>query len=522
MTAPAPAAWSAQRRAGVATNVAIQLACLLAVLIGLNWISSRRYARWDLTAQAEYSLGDKTRQLLGRIGEGEAKYQVVVFYAPDEYGAWEAALRKTKDILEEYRTNSHGRIEYEVLSLYTGGREAVMDAVKRHKIRTEQFSPNDVLFKKGDTERIVNLSEFFQQDWSSAPQGQPPKLTAFNGEQIITSTLQALSQEKPIVIGFTAGHEESSPAKAGGEGYSIFARQILEKREGYEIRQIQIGGPEGVPKGVDLVLVAGPLRDFTESDVRNLKLYLNAGGRALFLLDAYPDRDGRKLVILNAFLAEWGIIAGHDLVIADADSALAVEIPGEGGTSLRTKDPTMFRPAKYENRHLITSKFDSDKEIHFVGACSVLIDPKQAPEGIKTTVLVYTNADTFATPLFPQVKTFVAGKCMDGPFGLAAAAEGKIKGNAGPETRIVVIGDSTALCDGIWGMKVARPDLVLNSIRWLANQEYIIGVDPKTPEDRSLVLTDSEDGYVFRVAVFFLPLIAIAFGGTMWLTRRSQ
>lgn len=522
MTAPAPAAWSAQRRAGVATNVAIQLACLITALIGINWISSRRYSRWDMTAQAEYSLSDKTRQLLARIGEGEAKYQVILFYAPDEYGAWEAALQKTKDILEEYRTNSHGRIDYEVLSLYTGGREAVMDAVKRHKIRTEQFTANDVLFKKGDTERIVNLTEFFEQDWSSVPHGQPPKLTAFNGEQIITSTLQALSQDKPIVIGFTTGHEESSPEKAGNDGYATFARQILEKREGYAVRQVQIGGPEGVPKGVDVVVVAGPLRDFSEGDVRNLKIWLNAGGRVLFLLDACTDRDDRKLVVLNTFLAEWGIIAGHDLVIAEADFALSVEIPGQGGSSIRTKDPTMFLPAKYDDRHPVTSKFDSGKEIHFVGACSVLVDPPQAAEGIKPTVLVYASTHSWAETEFPRNKVFTPGKDMDGPFGIAAAASGHVKGNAGPETRIVVIGDSTALCDALWGMKVARPDLVLNSIRWLAGQEYLISVDPKRPEDRSLVMTEAQDSYVFRVAVFFLPLISIAFGGTMWLSRRSQ
>ena len=96
-----------------------------------------------------------------------------------------------------------------------------------------------------------------------------------------------------------------------------------------------------------------------------------------------------------------------------------------------------------------------------------------------------------------------------------------MKGSTGDEMRLVVIGDSSTVANGVQRM-FPPPDLMVNSIRWLAKQEYLISVDPKRPEDRSLNLTPAQDDYVFRVCVLLLPALAIAFGITMYLTRRSQ
>ena len=57
-----------------------------------------------------------------------------------------------------------------------------------------------------------------------------------------------------------------------------------------------------------------------------------------------------------------------------------------------------------------------------------------------------------------------------------------------PETRIVVFGDSDFASNGYLGIPGNR-DLFLNSVNWLAQQENLISIRPRDPEDRRVTLT---------------------------------
>ena len=52
-----------------------------------------------------------------------------------------------------------------------------------------------------------------------------------------------------------------------------------------------------------------------------------------------------------------------------------------------------------------------------------------------------------------------------------------------PETRLVAIGDSDFASNGALGVSGNR-DLFLNTINWLAQQENLIAIRPRDPEDR--------------------------------------
>ena len=59
---------------------------------------------------------------------------------------------------------------------------------------------------------------------------------------------------------------------------------------------------------------------------------------------------------------------------------------------------------------------------------------------------------------------------------------------------IVAIGDSDFASNGALGVQGNR-DLFLNTINWLAQQENLIAIRPRDPEDRRITLTaDQERG----------------------------
>lgn len=518
MTAPAPQ-WGTRARFGAAGTVGLQLMLVLAIVAAANWISSRRYRRWDWTDDVTYTLGDKTLQLLNRIADGDAKYHVVAFYLPDEYGAWESALKRTQDLMEEYRTRSRDRVTFELVPVASVGGGGVQAAQKKHDIRS-QIGLNDVVFKRGERERVVNLREFFGQRWDDVGLRGAPKLTSFNGEAIVTSTLQVLSQDKPVVLAFTTGHQESSPQDMEGPGeWGAFAHAILTQREGYTPRILPLPPGAGVPSDVDVVVIAGPKRDFNEGEITALQSHLAAGGRILVTLDSGPEMFDRPLPNLYRFLGGLGVKPQVDFVM-DAENAPEMYVPVPGGMQ-RQKDPGSFFLSGF-GRHPVTQKFDTEKQISVVGACSLFLDRDAAPEGMAVIELARCGSNGWGEMDFPRDREMTPNRDAPGPLTIAAAVSGRMRGSTAPEEmRLVVIGDSTGQANGLQE-ELRSWDLLLNSIRWLARQEYLISVDPKVPEDRTLILDERSDSYVFRVCVLLLPLLALAFGLTMYMTRRSQ
>ncbi|MEK7469410.1 MAG: GldG family protein [Planctomycetota bacterium] len=520
MTAPAPAPhWGTKARFGVASAVGLQLLLLAGIIVAANWISTRRYRRWDWTDDVTYTLGDGTKQLLGKISAEDKKYQIVAFYLPDEDGAWESALKRTQDLLEEYRTRSRDRIEWEIVSVASVGGGGVQAAQKKHDLRS-QIGANDVVFKRGETERVVNLREFFGQQWDDMGPRGVPKLTSFNGEAIVTSTLKVLSQDKPIVLAFTTGHEEVSTEDMQGPAeWGAFSNGLLRQREGYSVRTLSLPPGASVPQDASVLVIAGPKRDFNEGELTSVQVFLARGGRLLVTLDSGPEMSDRPLPNLYKFLGGMGITP-QTLMVLDPDNSPEQLVQVPGGFQ-RKKDIGTFFLSGFDRKHPVTGKFDADKNVAMLGACALFLEKDAVPEGLTLTELARCGSDGWGEKDYPRDQKMTPDRDEPGPLTVAAAVSGRLKGSTvEDEMRLVVIGDTTGQANGIQ-KELRSPDLVLNSIRWLAKQEYLIGVDPKVPEDRSLILTPKQDDYVFRVCVILLPSLAIAFGLTMFMTRRS-
>jgi ABC-type uncharacterized transport system involved in gliding motility auxiliary subunit len=63
--------------------------------------------------------------------------------------------------------------------------------------------------------------------------------------------------------------------------------------------------------------------------------------------------------------------------------------------------------------------------------------------------------------------------------------------------------------------------LFANAVHWLSGAEKQIGIPPKTPEQTSLSLTDSQVQKIAIASVAGLPLLAVLLGIWVWYRRRD-
>ena len=88
-----------------------------------------------------------------------------------------------------------------------------------------------------------------------------------------------------------------------------------------------------------------------------------------------------------------------------------------------------------------------------------------------------------------------------------------------PETRVAVIGDSDFAANFGLGIQGNR-DLFLNTINWLAQQENLIAIRPREPDDRRVTLTADQQRNVLWIALLIIPGGVGALGVYSWWGRR--
>ena len=84
----------------------------------------------------------------------------------------------------------------------------------------------------------------------------------------------------------------------------------------------------------------------------------------------------------------------------------------------------------------------------------------------------------------------------------------------------MVVGDSDFAANFALGIQGNR-DLFLNIVNWAAQQENLISIRPKDPEDRRLTLTASQQNTLFWASIIAVPAIIWGAGIYSWSRRRG-
>jgi len=309
--------------------------------------------------------------------------------------------------------------------------------------------------------------------------------------------------------------------ESGASGYSLF-KQMLE-RDNYKVRTealkpaaadtnkpLAIGqAPQvasvAIPRDCTVTVIAGPKNDYPAPVVSAIKTYVEGGGRALFLLDS-PLRLGRSEPPtenegLLRLLADWGVTANKDLVL---------DLSGVG--QLLDLGPEVPFVLRYEP-HAITEPMS---RVPTVYPLTRSLDIKSTD---KTAVskLVDTSEESIGTTSIGPRGEVDPKKGKKGPLTLAAAGTY----NGATQGRFVVLGTSVAAQNSLVGSRpLDNRDLMLNITNWLASDEELISIRPKSPEDRPLNMTTARLRAAFWLSIFVLPLAVVGAGLATWWKRR--
>ena len=466
---------------------------LTVVLIGVlfimgNYLSSRHYARWDFTRQQFTALSDQTRQTLAHLQE---PLSITVFYQSNH-----RLYPMIKDLLAEYE-----RVSPQVQVQYVDPEQDIAQA--RQLVTEFQLDPNDpdafhlVIFKSGSRHKYISDTDLAEYDYSAQEMTARPPLKSFKGEEAFTSTIVSLTQGEASLVWLTTGHGEKSSGNAEQMGISNLKRYL--EQQNLKVEEVNLLQRTEIPSEVKLIIIAGPTRRFTEQELLLLQTALERGGRLLALIDPLTDTG------LDSLLERWGILLGMDIVVDPAR-----QLPFVSAANLFVTDYT---------EHPITKKMKTLMTLFPLARSVRLVSPK--PQGLTVTPLALTSAEGWG-----ETKTSVAkfqfdeGEDLRGPVSIAAAVERAATTPGGAPARLVVIGDSDFFIDAQLN-NVGNRDFLMGAVYWLIEQEYRIGISPKTLQTFKLNLTAIQLSNILWISLLAMPLGCALLGVGMWWRRRK-
>lgn len=478
-----------ETRLGAMTSVSV--IAVLAILIGVNYLVSRRDKRWDLTAGGTFTLSDQTTKVLNGL---KTPVKVLVFERPGE------GFQRFRDALGPYEYVSRNvQVEY-------------VDA-DRQPARVKEYN-------------VLNYGTVVME------YGGRRENVMSDREQDLTNALIKVTTGRQIKAYFVQGHGEKDSAGSDRNGYSS-AVDLL-KRDNYTVDKIVLAQTQGgVPADASVLIIAGPTNDYLKPEIDAIRTYLRKGGKALFMLDPAVSESLRPATAVEGLLKEWSIALGHDVVI---------DISGMG--QLLGTDASVPVVASYPS-HPVTENFNVLTAFPLAqsvrGEAGMELATANTQNLIQTSERSWSESDVKSLAAGGKVSldeaagdhkgpiTIALSLSMDAPdYAANAATSGKPEDKAGekpadspakPQMRIIVIGDSDFASNAASGIQ-GNADLFVNMNNWLTQQEDLISIHPRDAGDRRLTMTADQQRRVAWFSLLVIPGLIFGSGIYTWWRRR--
>src|SRR6266567_8150628 len=175
-------------RIRIGFNVLVQIALILFLVAMVNSIAFKHYARWDFSRDQKYALSDKTKRFLDTI---KGKMRITVFFSQNTPITGDA-----QNLLTEYQYAAKGKIDIENIDPERNLSRA-KEMFDKYKVVSDESL---LVIDYSGRNKTVKASEMAEIDQSGIALGEGPRVTAFKGEQAITSAMIDLVEGKKKTI----------------------------------------------------------------------------------------------------------------------------------------------------------------------------------------------------------------------------------------------------------------------------------------------------------------------------------
>jgi len=513
------------RRTAEGMNFGAVVLLSLALAALLCYITSRRFARMDWTGKGKYRLHSQTINILRSL---KKDVDITVVYQPPQtaYSPLYRWLDTVNSMLEEFKAYG-SRVKVKQLN-WTSQQQEFAELL--HKIGEDSLTTPCVVFATADSHEVVPFAKIIH---SSGPPQAPTEY--FTGEDAFAGALKKLVEREKTPIYFLTGHGERPleagampPGPTGQTSTATEAAFSLERlvreleKDNYEAKPLNLAKEGSVPDDCSALVIAGPRTPLAESEIRAIEDYLDErDGGVIVMVDSelFPKVNSN----LEDLLGRYGIEARTDAVgisvmqdvFGRQVPMLAVMVAGAG----MQKHPATADLGNYT--------------LWFERPCPLQVDNPRPEPNLKAEPLLtglgttwgetdYKPGQTKSIDYDPQKDvprpTVVGAVVQPAPPPSEQAVQPE--GAEPPGPKIVALGSSLSVTNAVVEQHPANLYLFVNAVNWMAGKLHMLGIPPKTMEERTVWVSPSALAASRYIFIGVLPGCIVALGIAVWVFRR--
>ena len=552
---------------GKRTGDLLLLANGLVLIVLLNVIASHYFFRVDLTEEKRFSNKDQTKEVLRDLDDNVF---VEVYLEGDLNAGFRRLQKSIRETLEEFRIYSNNKVQFVFVNPSTAmsqkaRNEYMQELMQKGVIPTNVVDNKDgqvsekiifpgVVISYGGFETGVNLLKGNQAGTADEKINQ-----SIEGiEYELANAIYKMVNSDRKRIGLVTGHGELDSL-----AIASFNSALLEL---YSVVKVDLNTKKSLER-YDALIIAKPVRAYSELDKYKLDQYIMKGGKVLFLVDkleASMDSASQEgyfafpyNINLDDQLFRYGIRLNLDLV-QDALTGKYPVITGEvdGKPQLQLMDWPFFPLINRYADHPVTRNLDA-VVTRFIST----VDTVKAV-GIKKTPLMFTSqlSRRLAAPVAVNINDvrknlkkedftlsyLPVGYLLEGRFTslyknrfLPSGAEQGSFTDHGVPTKIIVIADGDLArndvnprngqpqqlgYDPFSRYTFANEELLMNAVNYLVNGDGLIAARNKDvkirPLDKERIRTERTKWQIINLG---LPLfVLLVYGISRSVIRKRK
>lgn len=453
---------------------------ILVAVVLINLIVGEFDLSFDLSSQGMYTLSGQSKEVAEEIQDDITLYYVC------EGGS---EITMLKNIISKYeKLSDHIKVVYKDPAIYpsfTSQYVGVGETVDNNSIV--------VVNETTGTYKYIPYGDMLEYDYTNYYYGysDSPELTAIDVEGQVTGAIAYVITEDKTKLYAVSGHGETS--------LSSYLENEFAKLS-TEVSELATRTATSIPEDCDILLINGPVTDFTEDEVAMIKTYLQAGGKAIMTLN-YAASD---LTNYKSLLDYYGITVTEGVVFESASNS-----------------PSNYPYYTFPDldSHQLTegiSKRVNPVILPFAQA----ITAGETRSTVTVTPFMETSEDAYCKTEDTITTYEKESGDKEGPF-YAGAVVTETYNEV--ESTLIVIASNYLFDDNFAQYdSYGNVTLINNMISYLGGQETGLSIPSKSMEESYIVTTDSQVVTWTIVLVILLPLMFIGIGITVWYRRRNR
>jgi gliding-associated putative ABC transporter substrate-binding component GldG len=528
----------------------ISVLLVTGIIVLINIIAIKVFFRWDLTPNKIYTLSDASKNIVSNLDD---KLVVKAYFTDNMPAPYNNNRRYLKELLDDYRSASDGKISYEIIS--PSDEEELEKEAQKYGIQ-----PVQVQTVKNDRAEAMKAYMGVVLLYSGRQETIPFIGSIENLEYEITGVINRLTADKLKKVGVLTGNSMPGVEKISK------VNNYLSKF--YNVENVDASKNNPIPDDIKTLIVFSPKEPQQNQMMgqmqtpppivpENIKFaidqYIMKGGKVIFLLSKVKVTQQQQFQIaqnlstgLEDMLEHYGIKM-NPTIISDKECAF-VQVPvQQGPIQMFTQVPFPFYP-KIVNINRDIPSFANIGQV-FLGFTSDIDLSAAQNNGIKALPLLTTSPKTGVGNEFAIIQ--VSGQMLpDSLFkfkdlSVGAIFEGKFKsfyngktvptdtaeGSAvpantiipeSPETKIIALGNGDFPQDDFRG-----PDENLlffaNMIDYMTDDAGLSLIRTKDANPKPLdTLEDSTKSLIKYIMLFGPPAIVLLYGIFRWRKKKNS